>query len=84
MTKNDVQKIIFKKCEPISSEIINTDCLEVLNKMISTKEMEVVIEGYSDNRIHTHDARIELWVLYKARELFEKENAMVRDKTKEE
>ena len=73
MTKQDVQKIIFKKCEPISSDIINTDCLEILNKMIATKEIEVVIEGYSDNKIHACDARIELWVLYKARDLFTKE-----------
>lgn len=41
MTKQDVQKIIFKKCEPISSDIINIDCLEILNKMIATKEIEV-------------------------------------------
>lgn len=74
MTKNDVQKIIFKKCEPISSDIINIDCLEILNRMIAAKEIEVVIEGYSDNKIHKHDARVELWVLYKARDLFTKES----------
>ena len=74
MTKQDMQKIIFKKCEPISSDIINTDCLEILNKMIATKETEVVIEGYSDNKIHAYDARIELWVLRKARDLFVKES----------
>lgn len=70
MTKNDIQKIIFKKCEPISSDIINMDFLEVLNEMIVTKEMEVFIEGYSDNKIHKHDARIELLALYKARDFF--------------
>lgn len=73
MTKNNVQKIIFKKCEPISSDIINIDCLEILNKMIATKETEVVIEGYSDDKIHKYDARIQLLVLYKARDLFTKE-----------
>lgn len=75
MTKNDIQKIIFKKCEPISSDIINTDYLEILNQMIAIKEMEVYIEGYSDNKAHAHDARVELWALYKARELFEKEKS---------
>lgn len=73
MTKDDIQKIIFKKCEPISSDIINIDCLEILNKMIATKEIEVVIEGYSDDKVHKCDARMELWVLYKARDLFTKE-----------
>lgn len=75
MTKNDVQKIIFKKCEPISSDIINIDCLEILNRMIATEETEVVIEGYSDDKIHKYDARIELWILYKARDLFTKEKS---------
>lgn len=73
MTKQDVQKIIFKKCEPISSDIINMDYLEILNKMIQSKEMEVYIEGYSDDKIHPYDARVELIALYKARDLFTKE-----------
>lgn len=73
MTKHDIQKIIFKKCEPISSDIINMDYLEILNKMIQSKEMEVYIEGYSDDKIHKHDARVELIALYKARDLFTKE-----------
>lgn len=73
MTKQDIQKNIFKKCEPISSDLINMNFLEVLNKMIQSKGMEVFIEGYSDNKIHKHDARIELWTLYKARDLFTKE-----------
>lgn len=51
------------------------DFLEVLNEMIATKEMEVFIEGYSDNKIHTYDARIELITLYKACDLFEQEES---------
>lgn len=73
MTKQDIQKNIFKKCEPISSDLINMNFLEVLNKMIQSKEMEVYIEGYSDNKIHNYDARVELIALYKARDLFTKE-----------
>jgi len=42
--------------------------------MIESKEMEVFIEGYSDNIIHKYDARVELIVLYKMYSMIERRN----------
>ncbi len=75
MTKDDFMRGVRKKLSPIESQIDDIDFLEVLNKMIELKEMEVFIEGRSDDRIHEHDARVELIVLYKARDLFTKEKS---------
>lgn len=75
MTKDDFMKGVRKKLIPIESQINDINFLEVLNKMIESKEMEVFIEGYSDDRIHQHDARVELIVLYKARDLFTEEKS---------
>lgn len=74
MTHDDFMRGVRKKLIPIESQINEIDFLEVLNKMIESKEMEVLIEGYSDNRIHKHDARVELIALYKAYGMIEKEN----------
>lgn len=73
MTKDDFMRGVRKKLVPIESQINEIDFLEVLNKMIELKEMEVFIEGYSDDRIHKHDARVELIVLYKVYGMVEQE-----------
>ena len=73
MTKDDFMRGVRRKLSPIESQINDIDFLEVLNKMIESKEMEVFIEGYSDDRIHKYDARVELIVLYKAHSMIEKE-----------
>lgn len=62
-----------RKLTPIEFQINEIDFLEVLNKMVELKEMEVFIEGYADDRIHEHDARVELIALYKAHSMIEKE-----------
>lgn len=73
MTKDDFMRGVRKKLIPIESQISDIDFLEVLNKMIESKEMEVFIEGYSDNRIHKYDARVELIALYKVYGMVEQE-----------
>ncbi len=75
MTKDDFMRGVKRKLSPIESQTDDINFLEVLNKMIELKEMEVFIEGYSDDRIHEHDARVELIVLYKARDLFIEERS---------
>lgn len=74
MTKDDFMRGVRKKLIPIESQINDINFLEVLNKIIESKEMEVFIEGDSDDRIHEYDARVELIVLYKAYDMIEKEN----------
>ena len=74
MTKDDFMRGVRKKLSPIESQINDINFLEVLNKIIELKEMEVFMEGDSDDRIHEHDARVELIVLYKAYDMIEKEN----------
>ena len=74
MTKDDFMRGVRKKLSPIESQINDINFLEVLNKMIESKEMEVFMEGDSDDRIHKYDARVELIVLYKAHSMIEKEN----------
>lgn len=73
MTKDDFLRGVRKKLIPIESQINEIDFLEVLNTMIKSKEMEVFIEGYTDDRIHKYDARVELLVLYKAHDMIKKE-----------
>jgi len=73
MTKDDFMRGVRKKLSPIESQINDINFLEVLNKIIELKEMEVFMEGDSDDRIHEHDARVELIVLYKAHSMIEKE-----------
>lgn len=73
MTKDDVQDVVNKKTAAISNEIPNINLLEVLDNMIAIKEIDVFINGYSDNEIHPCDIRLELLALYKARDLFTKE-----------
>jgi len=70
----DISERLNKKLDAIASEIPNVNLIEVLNDMIATLEMQIVIEGYSDNKIHKHDARVELIALYKAYGIIEKEN----------
>ena len=74
MTEADFMRGVRKKLTPIESQINEIDFLEVLNTMIKTKEMEVFIEGYADDRIHKYDARVELLALYKVYDMIEKEN----------
>lgn len=74
MTKDDFMRGVRKKLIPIESQINDINFLEVLNKIIESKEMEVFIEGDSDDRIHEHDIRVELIVLYKVYDMIEKEN----------
>lgn len=71
MTEADFMRGVRKKLVPIESQINEIDFLEVLNTMIKSKEMEVFIEGYSDNRIHKYDARVELIALYKVYSMVE-------------
>lgn len=73
MTKDDFMRGVRKKLSPIESQIDDIDFLEVLNKMIASKEMEVFIEGESNDRIHKYDARVELIALYKVYDMIEKE-----------
>lgn len=73
MTHDDFMRGVRKKLTPIESQINEIDFLEVLNTMIKSKEMEVFIEGYSDNKIHKYDARVELLALYKVYDMIEKE-----------
>ena len=74
MAETDFIRGVRKKINPIESQISDIDFLEVLNEMIKSKEMEVLIEGYSDNIIHKHDARVELIVLCKMYSMIEKGN----------
>ena len=73
MTKDAFMRGVRKKLIPIESQINDIDFLEVINTMIKSKEMEVFIEGYSDNKIHKYDARVELLALYKVYSMVEKE-----------
>lgn len=73
MTKDDFMRGVRRKLSPIESQINDIDFLKVLNKMIESKEMEVFMEGDSDDRIHKYDARVELIVLYKVYCMVEKE-----------
>ncbi len=73
MTHDDFMRGVRKKLMPIESRINEIDFLEVLNKMIESKEMEVFIEGYADDRIHKYDARVELIALYKVYSMVEQE-----------
>ena len=71
----DISERLNKKLDAIASEIPNVNLIEVLNDMIATLEMQIVIEGYSDNKIHKHDYRLKLLALYKARDVFIKEKS---------
>jgi hypothetical protein len=71
MTRGDIQTAANKKLDAIMKNKINL--LEVLDRMIAIKEIDVFINGYSDGKIHEPDIRLELLALYKARDLFTKE-----------